>query len=867
MDCRKQPTSIAVNGARPETCGPLLRSRSLLILAAVLLLLPATGIAADYSAAEQHFRSGQYAKCLNVTAAAVNERLYGERWPALKARVEATLGRYQTARDTLQAGLQRYTTSVTLRLQLADILRLRGESKAARDTLAEIADLAARSPWRYTNGPDLVAIGQAALRSGADARTVLFDFFDRARREHAYDVSAWQAIGELALAKHDPELAAEEFRKALKQFPEEPDLHFGLAKALADSDRDAAGKLIEKTLALNPQHVAALLWQAEQHIDSERYSIAEKTLQSVLAINPHEPTAWAFRAVLAHLENDSRGEALARAAAQGIWQRNPEVEHNIGRLLSRKYRFREGAEFQRRALKFDPNFLPARMQLTQDLLRLGEEHEGWQLAQTVHDADAYDVAAFNLLALRDEIAKFRTLKSERFIVRMDAREAEVYGDRVLSLLNTAADTLCAKYELNLTDPITVEIFPDADDFAVRTFGMPAVSGYLGVCFGRVITANSPASQAEHPSNWEAVLWHEFCHVVTLEITKNKMPRWLSEGISVHEELQRNTAWGQRMNPTYRTMILNGELTPIHRLSDAFLNAKSGLHVQFAYYQSALVVEYLVDRFGHDALLAILRDLGAGLPINVALDRQTDGLLKLETDFAAFALKRASEYAPAADWTTPDLAALLNDDDEQALAKWIEAHPTNIAALSTQADQLVENRDWAAAVAVLQTIRRLHPEGTGGLSAWQRLATAYRHLDQTDNELATLAELVRRDGSELTANLRLLELATARKDWIAAATATTRLLAINPLLPRVQRTRAVIAEHQRDSVTAIAAYRALLALQPDDPADVHYRLARMLHQAGDAGKARRHVLESLQEAPRFREAHRLLLVLHREQRTE
>src|SRR5690606_20032281 len=115
----------------------------------------------------------------------------------------------------------------------------------------------------------------------------------------------------------------------------------------------------------------------------------------------------------------------------------------------------------------------------------------------------------------------------------------VYGRRVQSLLGRAKQTLCAKYGLDLKQKIVVEIFPDENDFAVRTFGMPAGSGYLGVCFGKVITANSPASQKEHPANWEAVLWHEFCHVVTLELTLNKMPRWLSEGISVYEEAQEN----------------------------------------------------------------------------------------------------------------------------------------------------------------------------------------------------------------------------------------------------------------------------------------------------------------------------------------
>ena len=118
----------------------------------------------------------------------------------------------------------------------------------------------------------------------------------------------------------------------------------------------------------------------------------------------------------------------------------------------------------------------------------------------------------------------------------------------------------------------MEIFPEQKDFAVRTFGMPGNPGYLGVCFGSVITANSPASQAPNPANWEDVLWHEFCHVVTLTATRNRMPRWLSEGISVYEERQANPLWGEKMNLAYRDMILNGELTPLGKLSGAFLRA-------------------------------------------------------------------------------------------------------------------------------------------------------------------------------------------------------------------------------------------------------------------------------------------------------
>ena len=131
---------------------------------------------------------------------------------------------------------------------------------------------------------------------------------------------------------------------------------------------------------------------------------------------------------------------------------------------------------------------------------------------------------------------------------MDAREADLYGPRVLELLRRGERRWGRSTRSRFPKPVIVEIFPQKKEFAVRTFGLPGADGLLGVCFGRVITANSPASQGEDPANWEAVLWHEFCHVVTLSKTHNKMPRWLSEGISVYEEEQEDPTWGNPLNP-------------------------------------------------------------------------------------------------------------------------------------------------------------------------------------------------------------------------------------------------------------------------------------------------------------------------------
>ena len=512
---------------------------------------------------------------------------------------------------------------------------------------AEIAQLVETSPWRFTDAESLVLLGGLALELGGDAKEVQESFYQRARRNNPVHRLPRLALGRLALEKRDFPLAAEIFKEACQTFDDDPDFLFGHAEAIAGSDPEAAEKLCEQIAAINPHYIPLLLKETDHLIESEAYDEAEAKLSLVLGINEQHPAALAYWGVIAHLRNDPATEQELRSEALASWTTNPEVDHILGRELAQKYRFAEGAVYQRQALELDPDYLPARKQLASDLLRLGQEEEGWQVADAAYQTDQYDVTLYNLMTLRDELANFATLERDGFIVRMESGEAAAYGERVLELLSEARQQLTAKYHCELTQPVLVEIFPRPTDFAVRTFGMPGVAGYLGVCFGNVITANSPASQETTPANWESVLWHEFTHVITLNLTHNRMPRWVSEGISVYEERQRDAAWGERMTPMYREMILGEDLTPVGKLSGAFLNPKSAAHVQFAYFESSLVIEYIVDRYGLDALLGLLTDLGAGVDINDALERHTTALPELETEFAAYARgwRRASSRGP------------------------------------------------------------------------------------------------------------------------------------------------------------------------------------------------------------------------------
>jgi len=704
-----------------------------------------------------------------------------------------------------------------------------------------------------------------ALRLGDEPKAVLETYFDQAARRDSSYRPTYLAAGALALDKHDDGLAARWFRQGLEKLGPDPDLELGLARALQHGDRKAMLRSLDAALKLNPRLVPALLLRAEHPIDGEDYPAAQRALEAARAVDGGAPRAWAFEAVLAHLRSDPTAEASARERGLARSTANPEVDALIGRKLSEKYRFAEGAAYQRRALKLDPGYVPARMQLASDLLRLGKEGEGWALVEEVRARDGYDVVAFNLATLRGHLDKMTTLRSADFLVRMDPRDAAVWGESAVALLREARATVDRKYGAASTRPLTVEIFADQSDFAVRTFGLPGGASYLGVCFGPVITMNSPTGNGGATANWRSVLWHEYTHVVTLGLTRNKMPRWLSEGISVYEEGRRDPSWGQAMTPRFRELILAGELTPVGRLSAAFLEPKDGEHLMFAYFQSALVVELVVERYGFAALKAVLRDLGNGMEINQALAAHTAPLPELERAFAAFARERASAFGKDADWSKP--APPVAAGDLVGVRRWLEHHPKSVWALREEAQRLIAAQQWKEAQAVLGRLLAVDPDERGADSGYLMLANVDRKLGDAAGERQALEHLAALASDAQPAFSRLLEIALEARDWPAVGRNADRLLGVNPVsasayrgLGRALEERAATDARAADEATAV--YRTVLRLEPTDPADVHLRLARLLRKR-DPRAARRHVLDALAEAPRFRDAHKLLLELHGE----
>jgi len=814
---------------------------------------------ADLGEAEGRFRVGDYEGCARLAAGEMATGVWDERWAGLKVRAALALGDADGAVAAARSALRRFPFSLALRLLAYEADRAAGRDAEAAAGLDAIERLIRVAPERFTAPEDRLDLGRYFLLRGADARKVLDQFYDPVTRDRPDLLEGHLATAELALSKRDDDLAASTLAKApAAPAAADPRYHVLLARAYSDGDRGRSDREVAEALKINPRQVDALLLRADHLIDAEREAEAEGALAKALAVNPGESRAWAYRAVLAHLRGAAAAEAEARRNASAVRPSDPGPGHLFGRKLSQKYRFAEGAEAQRRALALDPDDPRAKVQLCQDLLRLGDEADGWRLADEAFAADPYNVLAYNLVTLRDRLAGFRTLSAEGLVVRMDPREADLYGARVVALLSRARRTLADRYGSMPADPVVVEVFPRRQEFAVRTFGLPGAGGFLGVCFGRVVTALSPAAQGEHPSNWEAVLWHEFAHAVTLHKTRNRMPRWLSEGISVYEEGRADPAWRAAREPRYRAMFLSDALTPLSRLSGAFLTPESPLHLQFAYEESALAVEFLTGRLGPAGLNGLLDDLGGGDLLNEALPRRASMTLEeLDTQFARFARERAGRIAPGATWEEPDLPA---DADSAALAAWLATRPRSFWGLRRLGARLIAEGNLAGAKKALEAFKGLDPDYVGPDNAYELLAAVARLSLDPKAERRRLGEWALKDGDAAAANRQLAELDEAAGDWPALAADARRGLAVNPLTPAPYRALAHASERLGDRDGAIGAYRALLLLEPNDPVESHYRLARLLRDGGSPAEARREVLKSLEDAPRFLDAYRLLLEL-------
>ena len=768
---------------------------------------------------------------------------------ALRARAQIAQGHYQEAQTLLTpAASAQPDSDAALELGLLELyLGKRADGiRRLRVLTGRLSPRSARDFFRLAQAASALATFQDA-QAFKDANS----YFRDANKLAPNDPDINAAWGELFLDKHNPADAMKSFQEALRVDDSHVGALIGAAEVNTGMNPPAARAALERALKINANSVPALLLQAELALDDRERDRARESIKKALAVNPNSLEARSLDAAIARLEDKA---AEFDRLAQDVLKINPgygEVYRVAGDHLARNYRFDEAVTLVRRALTLDADNTRAYSDLGTHLLRTGYEPGARVALERAFKGDAFDQTTFNQLDLLDTIDKFVTITDGDIIMRLDPAEVGVMREYAMPLAKEALGTLQKLYDFKVTGPILIEMFPKHDQFAVRTIGLPGFIGALGACFGRVVTLDSPNAREPGEFHWGETLWHEIAHVITLQLSKNRLPRWLSEGISVWEERRARPEWGREMDMSFAQAINEDKVLKLKVLNEGFSDPRL---ISLSYYQASLVVDHIVDTYGEPKLRDLIRSYGEGLEteaavkesLGVSLDQLQEGFdARLEKQYAT--LRKSLQ--------TPKVESKPTPDDLKKLA---ETNPESFAVQMQLAVALHQAKDPKGAIQALERAAKLAPTATGDNNPNKMIAAIAGEMKDEPRQIQALDALLKVDASDVESARQLAKLLDSVKDDRRSEEAYRRVIGIDPFDRDAQTAYGRLALKRKDNDAAVRAFRAALARNPPDRAQAHVDLAEAYVSAGQAAEAKKEILAALEIAPSFEKAQDLLL---------
>ncbi|HWW51313.1 MAG TPA: tetratricopeptide repeat protein [Verrucomicrobiae bacterium] len=696
-----------------------------------------------------------------------------------------------------------------------------GEAESCYQSLAQAADPYARAEGYWGLGMYQEANNQFRLAVGQSDGNALY----RVR---------W---GRLLHERFNNADAEKLFKEALARDPKNAQAYLGLALVSADGFDSKAVEWTAKALELDPKLIEAHELAASLALEDSDQQQAVRQADEAIGLSPDALDAMATRAAV---------EVLADRPPDGwlekIRQVNPSygegyaiVAHHL--VLNRRYL--DGVAYYRKAIEADPRLWSARSELGINLMRLGQEDEPRRQLEMCYNNGYKDAATVNSLRLLDSYKNFVTFKDDTTILKLQKNEAELLRPYFEGELKKSIATYEKKYKMKLPGPVQLEVYPDHEDFAVRTLGMPGL-GALGVTFGEVVAMDSPSGRKPGEFNWGSTLWHEMSHVFILTATNHRVPRWFTEGLAVHEETQASPEWGDRMTPEIVVAIRDKKLLPVAQLDRGFIRPEYPAQVIVSYYQAGRICDYIQSRWGEGKLLDMVH---------------------------SFAQLKTTPEA-----IEQDLSMAPEEFDKQ-FDEWLDREVGKVVASfdewRTHLKHLIELEKAGKYDEVLtegEEVRRLYPQYVYEANAYEFLAQADLAKGNKQAAVAVLTDYERMGGR---APETLKQLASVEEELGRPADAASTLDRINYIYPvndeSLHRRLGDLWFAQQNYSGAIREYAAVVAMHPLDRASAQFNLAQAYFAAGQRDKAEETVLEALEAAPSYRPAQKLLLQLKESER--
>ncbi len=762
---------------------------------------------------------------------------------------------------------------------LADVLALRGRL-AESDSLYAVAieqgtdvrwatagraELAARSrntamarrlalslTSAYERSPtswavrEQVAVGRAYIVLGATdprALAAAIAVLDGVRSTDRDGIDARLRAADLLLERFNAPDASELYAEVLGLVPGNARATSGMARIAAFEGKEGSMALTRAALATNPSLASARLHLARLHLEAEAYDSALAHASEALAVDSTAVGAWGTLGAVAWLRGDSTSQRDAAESARRHSAHPADFYTEVAEAAVRHRRYADAQQFALQAVRADSLSSRALGVLGLNSLRLGDMALGREYLDRAFAIDPYNIWYKNTLTLLDDVATFTVVDTGRFRFVAPADEIDLTVAYLAPLLERAFDSLAIRYAYRPAPPIRFEVYRNRGDFSVRTVGLTGL-GALGVSFGPVLAMDSPRGRDPGTFNFGSTALHELAHTFTLGASDNRVPRWVSEGLSVLEERRARPGWGAGVSLPFLAAFKSGQLLPVSRITEGLVRPRHPHEIGFSYYQASLVMEMVEAERGVAGLRALLqgfRDGHAWPTVSQRVLRMTPD--SLDRHFNAWLARRHASALPAVGgWDGKNVTG----------GAYVDAVALGRQHLAS-GDTVGARREIEGAAAML-------PRYGGGDGAAWPLAQLRLQQGDTTGALASLADITTTSETALAPNLLEAALREARGDLPGARRAIDRAVWIDPSNGDLHRRLAELAERERDFALALRERRAILALAPADLTAARFELARVLAQAGQRDAARREVIALLEDAPSYERAQMLLLTL-------
>jgi len=337
------------------------------------------------------------------------------------------------------------------------------------------------------------------------------------------------------------------------------------------------------------------------------------------------------------------------------------------------------------------------------------------------------------------------------------------------------------------------------------------------------------------------------------LSNQRVPRWLTEGISVWEETRARAEWGREMEVTFAGAINRGQVMKLRDLNAGFSNPET---ISLAYYQASLLTEHIVQRFSEASLRELVRVFSEDIDTDAAITRVLKvSIDDLQKSFDGFRDQRVGVLRRAL--ATPE--GFVPDLPLDRLRPLAEANPGSFP-VQMALGRALEATDAAAALTVYQKAAVLVPMATGDASPQARIADLLTAKGDKAAAAKALEALTTADHQAVAAARQLVALLDPVSDGPRRRAALAKVVAIDPFDAGAHAELGRYALAASDLPDAVRAFRVAVAAGATDRAGAHADLGEALEKSGAKDDAKRQALLALEVAPTYARAQDLLLRL-------